>query len=47
MLPFPLALLHGARDYRSCSAHRRNALPDAANNEVMKVKVAKYFSKFD
>jgi hypothetical protein len=23
------------------------ALPDATNNEVMKVKAAKYFSKFD
>jgi hypothetical protein len=47
MLPFPHALPHGARDYRSCSTHRRRALPDAANIEVMKVKAAKYLNKFD
>jgi hypothetical protein len=47
MLPFPHALPHNGRDYRSRIAHRRSALPDAANIEVMKVKVAKYISKFD
>jgi hypothetical protein len=47
MLPLPHALPHGARDYRSCSTHRRSALPDATNNEVMKIKAEKYFSKLD
>jgi hypothetical protein len=47
MLPFPHTLPDGTRDYRFCSTHRRSALPDAANIEVMKVKAAKYFSKFD
>ena len=47
MLLFPHVLPHRGRDHRSRSAHRRSALPDAANIEVMKVKAAKYFSKFD
>jgi hypothetical protein len=47
MLPFPHALPHGGRDHHPCSAYRRRAFSDAANNEVMKVKAAKYFSKFD
>jgi hypothetical protein len=40
-------LLHSGRDHPSRFARRRSALPNAANIEVMKVKAAKYFSKFD
>ena len=47
MLLFPHVLPHRGRDHPSRFAHRRSALPDAANIEVMKVKAAKYFSKFD
>jgi hypothetical protein len=47
MPPLAHALLHSGRHHRAYSTHRRSALPDGANNEVVKVKAAKYFSKFD
>jgi len=47
MLPRADGVLHSGRDRRSCSTHRRSALPGAANNEVLKVQAAKYFRKFD
>ena len=47
MPPLPHALPHSGRDHRPRSAYRRSAFPNAADNKVVRVKAAKYFSKVD
>jgi hypothetical protein len=41
------AFPHGGRDHPPCSAYRRSAFPNTADNKVVRVKAAKYFSKVD